>query len=101
IDSGPLQSAVFGDPRPDVAGGFPGFSNSAGPGGHLSFDTAPLSNGSHTIGWLITDDCGRADGVGSRFFTVQNGTSALTTEFRLRAETTDPPAFRWNDDAVL
>jgi hypothetical protein len=30
----------------------------------------------HTIAWLITDDCNRADGVGSRFFTVQN--SGLT-----------------------
>jgi hypothetical protein len=32
-----------------------------------------LTNGPHTIGWLITDDCNRAEGVGSRFFNVTTG----------------------------
>jgi hypothetical protein len=42
----------------------------------------------HTIGWLITDDCNRSDGVGSRFFTVQNsGISAA-----MAAPTTAPAA---------
>ena len=41
------------------------------------FDWSTLTNGSHTIGWLITDDCGRADGVGSRFFNVTNDTNLL------------------------
>jgi hypothetical protein len=75
IDSGPLQPAVYGDARTDIAGAFPGFSNTDGAGGHLIFDWSTLTNGSHTIGWLITDDCGRADGVGSRFFNVTGGTS--------------------------
>ena len=73
IDSGPLQPVVFGDVRTDIAGAFAGFSNSAAAGGHFIFDWTALTNGIHTIGWLITDDCNRADGVGSRFFTVQNG----------------------------
>jgi hypothetical protein len=30
----------------------------------------------HQIGWLVTDGCGRAEGVGSRFFSVLNGASA-------------------------
>jgi hypothetical protein len=75
IDSGPLQPAVYGDARTDIAGAFPGFSNTDGAGGHFIFDWSTLTNGSHTIGWLITDDCGRADGVGSRFFNVTGGTS--------------------------
>mgnify|MGYP003342217433 CR=1 FL=1 len=50
----------------------------AAAGGHFTFDTTSLTNGVHTIGWLITDDCNRADGVGSRFFTVSNG--SLTAE---------------------
>jgi hypothetical protein len=75
IDSGPLQPVVYGDNRTDIAGGFPGFSNSDGAGGHYFFDWSTLANGPHTIGWLITDDCNRADGVGSRFFNVTTGTS--------------------------
>jgi photosystem II stability/assembly factor-like uncharacterized protein len=75
IDSGPLQPAVYGDARSDIAGAFTGFSNTAGAGGHFIFDWSTLTNGPHTIGWLITDDCNRADGVGSRFFNVTGGTS--------------------------
>jgi WD40 repeat protein len=74
IDSGPLQPVVYGgDVRADIAGAFTGFSNSAAAGGHYIFDWTTLTNGAHTIGWLITDDCNRADGVGSRFFNVSTG----------------------------
>jgi hypothetical protein len=73
IDSGPLQPVVYGGNRTDIAGAFTGFSNSNGAGGYYILDTTPYANGSHTIGWLITDDCNRADGVGSRFFSIQNG----------------------------
>jgi uncharacterized delta-60 repeat protein len=87
IDSGPLQPVVYGDARTDIAGAFPGFSNTAAAGGHAIIDWAALTNGSHTIGWLITDDCNRADGVGSRFFTVTTGTAlrAEPADFRLTA----------------
>jgi hypothetical protein len=92
IDSGPLQPVVYGDVRPDVAAAFPGFTNSAAAGGHYIFDWSTLANGVHTIGWLVTDNCGRADGIGSRFFTVTNGVSAVTAgpaEFRLKADATE------------
>ena len=71
----PAAAVVDGDARTDVAGAFPGFSNSAAAAGHFIFDWSTLANGPHTIGWLITDDCNRADGVGSRFFNVSGGTS--------------------------
>jgi hypothetical protein len=80
IDSGPLQPVVYGDVRSDIAGGFPGFSNTAAAGGHAIIDWSALTNGPHTIAWLITDDCNRADGVGSRFFNVTTGTSAITAD---------------------
>jgi hypothetical protein len=95
IDSGPLQPVVFGsDVRTDIAEAFAGFSNSAAAGGHYIFDWTTLTSGAHTIGWLITDDCNRSDGVGSRFFNVAAGASAVVTanpyaEFRLKAETTE------------
>jgi hypothetical protein len=78
IDSGPLQPVIYGDSRADIATAFTGYSNSAAAGGHNVFDWTTLTNGVHTIGWLVTDDCNRADGIGSRFFNVTNGVSALT-----------------------
>jgi hypothetical protein len=80
IDSGPLQPVVYGDARPDISGAFVGFSNSAAAGGHYAIDWSTLANGSHTIGWLITDDCSRADGVGSRFFNISTGTNLRAAE---------------------
>jgi FG-GAP-like repeat/Viral BACON domain len=77
IDSGPLQPVVYGDHRTDIAGAFTGFSNSDSAGGHYLFDWSTLASGVHTIGWLITDDCNRADGVGSRFFNVTTGTNLM------------------------
>jgi hypothetical protein len=76
IDSGPLQTVAYGDARSDIAGAFPGYTNAAAAGGHFTLDTTTLTNGLHTIGWLATDSCGRADGIGSRFFTVSNSSSA-------------------------
>ena len=35
-------------------------------------DTTSLANGIHTIAWSVTDNQGRADGIGSRYFWVQN-----------------------------
>jgi hypothetical protein len=77
IDSGSLQPVVYGDNRTDVASAFPGFSNSDAAGGHFIFDWSTLTPGPHTIGWLVTDDCNRADGVGSRFFNVAAGSNLV------------------------
>jgi hypothetical protein len=62
--------------RADISDGFPQF-NTAGSGRGLFIDTTKFADGTHTIGWLVTDSLGKADGVGSRFFTVANATSAL------------------------
>jgi len=78
VDSGPLQTVSYGDARQDVAAAFPDFTNSSGAGGAFALDTTTLSNGMHQIGWYVVDDCGRADGIGSRFFSVLNGASAET-----------------------
>jgi hypothetical protein len=75
IDSRPLVAVDYGDARSDIAGFFPGFSNTAGPSGAYLLDTSTLSNGTHQIGWFVVDNCGRSEGMGSRFFTVLNGGS--------------------------
>jgi hypothetical protein len=73
IDSGPGVAVNYGDLRTDIAASFAGFSNGTNSGGASYLDTTTLSNGMHTIGWLVYDNCGRGDGIGSRFFTVLNG----------------------------
>lgn len=40
--------------------------------GVFSIDTTALSNGLHAISWGVTDSAGRTEGLGSRFFTVDN-----------------------------
>jgi hypothetical protein len=85
IDSGPLQPVVYGTTRSDIASRFQGFSNAEAGGGHFIFDWSTLTNGAHTIGWLVTDDCGRSEGIGSRFFNVSTGTSASSQTPQARA----------------
>ncbi len=50
--------------------------------GVFNLDTTKLANGLHTIAWSVTDDQGRVDGIGSRFFTVSDGGSGLTASGR-------------------
>jgi hypothetical protein len=57
--------------RSDITAGFPSL-NTSGAGRGLFIDTTQYTNGVHVIGWLVTDSAGKADGVGSRFFTVSN-----------------------------
>jgi hypothetical protein len=64
--------------RPDIAGLFPGLNNTSGAIGALVINTTTITNGLHTIQWVVTDDQGAAEGIGSRYFTV--GNSALETE---------------------
>jgi hypothetical protein len=40
--------------------------------GYRVIDATALANGLHTLAWVVTDDQGRADGIGSRYFWVQN-----------------------------
>ena len=41
-------------------------------------NTLAYANGLHTIHWIVVDNVGVAEGIGSRFFTVSNGAGALT-----------------------
>jgi hypothetical protein len=58
--------------RVDVATLFPGLNNSNGAVGFFPLDTRTLSNGVHTIAWVVRDNAGNAQGIGSRYFTVKN-----------------------------
>jgi hypothetical protein len=62
----------YGHYRSDIATLFPGYRNSAGAVGFYQFASTALSNGLHTISWVVRDNEGAAQGIGSRFFRVHN-----------------------------
>jgi hypothetical protein len=64
---------VYNNYRSDIANLFPGLANSNGAVGYFMFDTTTLTNGLHSISWVVTDSAGQTSGMGSRFFRVQNG----------------------------
>jgi hypothetical protein len=63
---------VYNNNRADIAGLFPGLRNTNGAVGYFMLDTTTLTNGLHTIQWVVTDSAGQTSGIGSRFFRVQN-----------------------------
>jgi hypothetical protein len=63
---------TYGNPRVDIAAGFPGYANTNASVGAYYLNTRNLTNGVHTIAWSVTDSAGRVDGIGSRYFEVNN-----------------------------
>ena len=82
IDGVPVGRPVYNNWRADIGTRFLGYANSAGAIGYYQFNTTTLANGVHTMGWVVTDSAGNAEGIGSRYFTVLNGseTSTMTLE---------------------
>jgi uncharacterized repeat protein (TIGR01451 family) len=78
IDGAFLPGVPSMSDRSDITAGFPGF-NTSGAGRGLFVDTTQFANGPHVIGWMVTDSTGKADGVGSRFFTISNGALRVAT----------------------
>ncbi len=71
--------APQGLPAANVGIGYPNFITKDAAGslysggvGFLYIHTTKLTNGVHTIGWLVYDNQNRGEGIGSRFFSVQN-----------------------------
>jgi uncharacterized repeat protein (TIGR01451 family) len=72
VDGAPVGHPVYNQYRADIATLFPGYANSNGAVGYYVLDTTTLANGIHSIAWLVTDDRGRSQGIGSRYFWVDN-----------------------------
>ncbi|MCP4148354.1 MAG: hypothetical protein GY757_11440 [bacterium] len=72
INGVPKGHPIYNIYRPDIASYFPGYNNTGGSLAYFDFDTTALANGVHTIAWGVSDDAGNADGIGSRFFSIQN-----------------------------
>jgi hypothetical protein len=75
VDGVNLGHPVYNIYRSDIAGFFPGYANSDGAAAYFDIDTTAYDNGVHTIAWSVVDDAGNTDGIGSRYFSVQNSSS--------------------------
>jgi hypothetical protein len=75
VDGINLGHPVYNNYRKDIASLFPDYANSNGAVGYFYLDTTALHNGVHTIQWTATDSAGNTDGIGSRYFTVNNSGS--------------------------
>jgi hypothetical protein len=63
---------TYGFPRADIDALFPAYENTGHGVGFFILDTTTLANGLHTIAWIVHDNTGATQGIGSRFFTVAN-----------------------------
>ena len=91
VDGAPMGSPSGWTSRSDLSSLF-AISSYAGANtafGAYGLNTTTLTNGLHTISWAATDNFGATSGVGSRFFTVSNGASALPSD-RVRVFTVAP-----------
>jgi len=72
VDGLQLGSPVYNQYREDIPSLFPGYNNSGGAVGYFNLDTTRFANGVHTICWTAADDAGNSEGIGSRYFSIQN-----------------------------
>lgn len=77
VDSVNIGQPTYNIFRADIAGFFPGYANSNGAVGYFYLDTTAYDDGVHSIQWTATDSGGNTDGIGSRYFEIQNGGSRI------------------------
>jgi len=79
IDGKKVGKPDYNQHRNDIATLFPGYNNTAGAAGAFLLDTSLYANGVHTIAWSVQDNAGNSDGIGSRFFSVQNLSGSINS----------------------
>jgi Leucine-rich repeat (LRR) protein len=79
VDGFKLGNPAYNEYRSDIAALFPGYANSNGAVGYFYLDTTELENGVHTMQWVVKDNANNTDGIGSRYFTVQNNNYQKST----------------------
>ena len=72
VDGVVLGHPVYGFERGDITSMFPGYANTKTAVGYFPLDTRQMTNGLHTIAWIVRDTAGHVQGIGSRFFTIRN-----------------------------
>ena len=77
IDDGELQSAMYGDPRPDVGNAFPDFPGALFSGWIANVDTTRVQDGVHTLTVRAVDNFGVQKLIGRRQVQILNAENQL------------------------
>jgi hypothetical protein len=72
IDGSYIGNCTYNIYRSDIANLFPEYANSNGALAYFDFNSTDYTNGLHTLHWMVTDNAGNTDGIGSRYFTIGN-----------------------------
>jgi len=104
VDGMNLGHPAYNLYRSDIAALFPGYNNHSAAAGYFSLDTTAYEDGVHTIQWTATDNDGNTDGIGSRYFTIQNTESRAFAQSSVahwqslanRELTGIPPGYSYN-----
>ena len=73
VDGVNLGHPHYGYARADIQEAFPGYANTNTAVGYYELDTTKYANGVHTISWTVWDSANVMTGIGSRYFTIFNG----------------------------
>jgi hypothetical protein len=78
IDGAPAGKPTGWTGRSDLSALFPvaEYSGIGSALGVFTFNSATLTNGVHTVSWAVSDNQGESAGIGSRYFTVANGSAS-------------------------
>jgi len=101
VDGLPLGHPVYNQYRVDIASLFPGYNNSNGAVGYYYLDTTMYENGVHSIAWSVKDDAGNTDGIGSRYFTIQNSAGSAASGAQAREENTTIPFDQYPQSVLM
>jgi len=72
VDGVQMGEPVYNQYREDIATLYPEYNNAQGSVGYHYLDTTHYENGVHTISWSLMDDGGEVDGIGARYFSIDN-----------------------------
>lgn len=98
VDGVNIGNPTYNINRSDIASLFPGYTNSNGAAGNFYIDTTAYENELHTIAWIAQDDAGNIDGIGSRYFKVENWESASSANFYRSTERKFKPPNKINTE---
>ena len=78
VDGVDIGHPSYGFSRSDISSIFPGYANSNTSAGSYYLISSLYSNTMHAISWNVYDNQGRGDGIGSRYFYIQNAGAAAS-----------------------
>lgn len=80
-------------PRSDIQALFPGYANTNNAVAAFMLDTTAYADGLHTIVWVVTDSAGKTEGIGSRYFVIDNTGGGSSSTVRASEPSIAVPRF--------